>query len=418
MQKILPLLIGFRYLRAKRDNAFIAFINVFALIGMALGVMALIIVLSVMNGFDRELKERILRTVSHGYLKPEGGLSDANALIARLQQTLPADAGIVGLAPFVESKALLTASGQARGAQLLGVDPIHELDVSDVADAMLEGALSSLQAGQYRVLMGSLLADILGVSVGDSLVVTLPYVMMTPAGPFARSRRFYVAGLFETGSQSDQSLVLMHIDDAKALLRTGGKSQGLRVKTRDLYEAPRLLKQLATRVDGPVEVLDWSQTQGHLFQAVKMEKTVVGFLLGIIIAVAAFNIVTSLIMMIAEKRSDIAVLRTLGMRARGIVAIFVVQGLVLGWLGIALGSALGIAAALSISHWVAWVEQAFGWQVFDPTVYFVTALPSVLQWRDIVWVSGGAAVVSLLATAYPAYRASQIQPAEALRYSV
>ncbi|HEY7772363.1 MAG TPA: FtsX-like permease family protein, partial [Marinagarivorans sp.] len=256
------------------------------------------------------------------------------------------------------------------------------------------------------------------VSVGDKLTLTLPEVAVTPAGVFPRSRRFTVAGLFDTGAQSDQTTILIHIHDAQKLLRLGDKTQGLRVRTDDIYRAPQVLAELAKKLDQPAKVQDWSQTQGHLFQAVKMEKTVVGFLLGIIIAVAAFNIVTSLVMMIAEKRGDIAVLRTMGLTSRGVVAIFMVQGLTLGVVGVALGAACGIVGALYISEVVAALEQFFNVQVFDPSVYFVTRLPSEWRLHDSLVVCTGALAVSIVASVYPAYRASQIAPAEALRYNI
>jgi lipoprotein-releasing system permease protein len=283
---------------------------------------------------------------------------------------------------------------------------------------MTIGRFDELAAGEYRLLMGGLLARFLGVGVGDKVTLTLPEVTITPAGVFPRSRRFTVAGIFETNAQSDQSLLLIHLSDGQKLLRMGNKSQGLRVKTDDIYTAPSVLSGMASRLKGEVRVTDWSTTQGHLFQAVKMEKTVVGFLLGIIVAVAAFNIITSLVMMIAEKRSDIAVLRTMGLSSRGVVAIFMVQGLTLGFVGIVIGALFGVVGALNTSAFVAWLEGLFGLQVFDPSVYFVTELPSLWRWQDTVVVCAGAALISLVASAYPAYRASQIAPAEALRYNI
>ena len=413
MQNYLPIMIGLRYLRAKRSNAFISFVSLFAFLGMALGVFALIVVLSVMNGFDRELKDRILRAVPHGFIEPEGGFSDPEALMSRFHGI----SGLRGLAPFVQTNGLLTYGGNARGVEILGVDPVFEPAVSEIHRYMSQGQMSSLKEGEYQLLMGGLLARFLGVSVGDKVTITLPEVMITPAGVFPRSRAFTVSGIFDTGAQGDQTMVLMHIGDSQKLLRLGHKSHGLKVKTEDIYTAPQVLSRLAQQLKG-AKVTDWSATQGHLFQAVKMEKTVVGFLLGIIIAVAAFNIVTSLIMMIAEKRSDIAVLRTMGLSSGDVVAIFMTQGLTLGVVGIIMGASFGIVGALYIPDAVAWLEQLFGLQVFDPSVYFVTELPS--QWRlyDSVVVCAGALVVSLLASAYPAYRASQIAPAEALRYSI
>ncbi len=420
MKNTLPLIIGLRYLRAKRSNAFISFVSLFAFIGMALGVFALIVVLSVMNGFDRELKDRILRSVPHGFIEPAGGVTDAPALIATLMNDpqLQGVPGIRGLAPYVMTKGLLTYAGEARGAEVLGVDPALEPEVSDIHRFITIGAYDSLQAGQYNLLIGSLLARYLGVYIGDKITLTLPEVAVTPAGVFPRSRRFTVSGIFETGAQSDQSLVVIHINDGQKLLRLGNSSQGLRVQTDDIYSAPQVLSRAAKALGDGVQVRDWSSTQGHLFQAVKMEKTVVGFLLGIVIAVAAFNIITSLVMMIAEKRSDIAVLRTMGLSSRGVMAIFMVQGMTLGSVGIVIGALLGIAGAFYIPALVAWLEKLSGVQVFDASVYFVTQLPSEWHWQDSVVVCCGALLISLFASAYPAWRASQIAPVEALRYNI
>jgi lipoprotein-releasing system permease protein len=414
MKNLLPLTIGLRYLRAKRSNAFISFVSLFALVGMALGVFALIVVLSVMNGFDSELKDRLLRTVAHGSIQPEGGLVDPQAVMARLKDT----PHLLGLAPYVQTNGLLTFAGNAKGVTVLGVDPSFEPSVSEVHEFMTQGDLSDLRAGEYGVIMGGLLAQFLGLGLGDKITVTLPQVAITPAGVFPRSRRFSVVGIFDTGAQVDQDLLVIHLRDGQKLLRLGDRSHGLRVKTDDIYGAPQVLKALSHRLELPAKVQDWSQTQGHLFQAVKMEKTVVGFLLGIIIAVAAFNIVTSLVMMIAEKRSDIAVLRTMGLSSRGVVAIFLVQGLTLGVVGIAIGAVFGILGALNITRVAASLEELFNLQIFDPSVYFVTRLPSEWQLHDSVLVCAGALVISLVASAYPAYRASQIAPAEALRYNL
>ncbi|MDZ7923861.1 MAG: FtsX-like permease family protein, partial [Marinagarivorans sp.] len=233
-----------------------------------------------------------------------------------------------------------------------------------------------------------------------------------------RSRRFTVTGIFETGAQSDQGLAVIHINDGQKLLRLGSNSQGLRVQTDDIYTAPLVLKNAAKALGAGVQVRDWSSTQGHLFQAVKMEKTVVGFLLGIVIAVAAFNIITSLVMMIAEKRSDIAVLRTMGLSSRGVMAIFMVQGMTLGAVGVVIGALLGIAGALYIPALVAWLEKLSGVQMFDASVYFVTELPSEWHWQDSAVVCSGALLISIFASAYPAWRASQIAPVEALRYNL
>ncbi len=410
----LPLFIGLRYTRAKRRNSFISFVSLFAFLGMALGVFALIVVLSVMNGFDAELKDRILRVVPHGFLTSKQPLQNWPALGQRIAGT----SGLLGYAPFVAGQGLVSFQNGVRGAELQGIDPAAEQSVSVVHEFMVAGHMEDLRPGEYGIVLGRIMAQYLEVTIGDSLVVTLPQVSVTPAGVFPRTKRFTVVGVFEVGAQVDQSLALMHVQDAQKLFRKGDAVDGLRLKFDSIYAAPEYLQQLRVALGDGYAVRDWSHTQGSLFQAVKMEKTVVSIMLGIIIFVAAFNIVTSLVMMIGEKRSDIAVLRTMGMSARGIVGIFMVQGITIGSLGIALGAATGIAAAKTISGFVALLEQLFGIQIFDPQVYFVSYFPSVWLWQDTLGVVVGAFITCVLATIYPAWRASQIAPAEALRYNI
>lgn len=411
-----PTFIGLRYIRAKRRNAFISFVSLFAFAGMALGVLALIVVMSVMNGFDAELKGRILRVVPHGFIYSADDLSDWQSVSNRL---LP-DPHLIGSAPFVSGFGLMEFQGRVKGVQLDGIAPLAEQAVSDVHQFMLLGDLhTALVPGQYNIALGSLLARHLRVTVGDKVSVSMPMVSITPAGVFPRSKRFTVAAVFEVGAQLDQSLAILHLSDAQRLFRKQGKVDGLRLRFDDLYQAPEGVKRVRQKLGKDrFTGKDWSQTQGSLFQAIKMEKTMVGVMLSIIIAVAAFNIVTGLIMMIAEKRSDIAVLRTMGLPASGVIKIFMVQGVTIGLIGIAFGALLGVLIALNLSEIVAWVEWLLQAQVFDPSVYFVSVMPTQLHWWDVFWVCTGALAVSILATCYPAYKASQITPAEALRYNV
>lgn len=413
MKKRLPFYIGLRYTWAKRRNTFISFVNLFAFGGMALGVFALVVVLSVMNGFDRELKERILRVVPHGFVNSNSPLADWQTLA----QSIQASPGLVGTAPFVAGHGLITYDGSVHGVQIQGIEPLLEKQVSVVHEFMLAGDTEMLEPGRYQVAMGSLLARYLGVTIGDKVSVTLPQVSITPAGVFPRSKRFTVVAVFEVGAQVDQSLLLVHIDDAQKLFQKNQTVDGLRLRFDDIYRAPAYVNQLQQQLGADFTAQDWSETQGSLFQAVQMEKTVVGIMLGIIIAVAAFNIVTSLIMMITEKRSDIAVLRTMGLSALAITIIFVVQGTSIGVIGITIGALSGMVVAANLAAIVSWFEQSLGAQIFDPTVYFVTSMPSHLMMSDVVTVCVSAAAVSFLATCYPAYRASQIAPAEALRYN-
>ncbi len=414
MNNTVALYIGLRYIRAKRRNSFISFVSLFAFIGMALGVFALIVVLSVMNGFDREVRERILRVVPHAYVSTAGGIADWPALQARLGQ----NRALLGAAPYVKGHGLVSFDGTSHGVQLQGIEPGMEPEVSVIHDHMLVGGLDALEAGEYRIVLGSLLAHYLEVTTGDKISVTLPSVAVTPAGVFPRTRRFTVAGVFEVGAQLDQELALIHIDDARKLFRRGDNVDGMRLRFEDIYAAALHLPDVRNLLPPEYIVQDWSETQGSLFQAVKMEKTVVGVMLGIIIAVAAFNIVTTLIMMIAEKRADIAVLRTMGLRARGVIGIFMVQGMVLGVVGIAIGTVLGLLVAYNLAPIVSWFEGILGARIFDPSIYFVSSMPSEVRYDDVVMVCAGAAVVSFLATCYPAWRACLIEPAEALRYNV
>jgi len=411
MLKNIPLYIGLRYTRAKRRNQFISFISVFSLVGMGLGVMALIVVMSVMNGFDREMKERILSVIPHGYIDQVPYVKDWHALSAIVDQA----PGVVASAPYIGSHVMVSYDGGVEGIELQGVLPEAEANVSIVDQRMIVGSMAQLQPGEFGIVMGRLLASRLALMPGDKIRVTSPDISITPLGAFTRSRNFVLVGVFEVGAQVDSSLALIHLQDAQKFLRNPGV-QGLHVKTQDMFSAVQVMKGLALQLGDTYRVRDWSQTQGSLFQAVKMEKIVVGALLMIIIAVAAFNIVSSLVLMVADKRSDIAVLRTLGMSARDIMAVFVVQGSAVGFFGTFVGAALGCIVALTLTPIMDGLERLFGLQVFDPNVYFISQLPSVLLWQDVVFICVVALMLSFIATLYPAYRASKIEPAEALRY--
>lgn len=411
MLKNIPLYIGLRYTRAKRRNQFISFISAFSLIGMALGVMALIIVLSVMNGFDREMKERILNVVPHGFIDQQPRVKDWAALAAKVN----AQSGVVASAPYIQSSAMLTYAGGVEAIELQGIDPDMEAKVSVVDQHMIVGELTQLQPGEYGIVMGQYLASRLLLAPGDKIRVTSPEINITPMGAFTRSRNFTLVGVFAVGAQVDSSLAFIHLTDAQKFLRQPGV-QGLHVKTENLYSAGLIMNQVRSNLGDEFSVKDWSQTQGSLFQAVKMEKIVVGSLLMIIIAVAAFNIVSSLVLMVADKRSDIAVLRTLGLNARQVMAIFIVQGSAVGFIGTFIGAIIGCLVAITLPAIMSVLESLFGFQVFDPDVSFFVQLPSVLLWQDVAVICGIALGLSFLATLYPAYRAAQIEPAEALRY--
>ncbi|GAA5523506.1 lipoprotein-releasing system transmembrane protein LolC [Microbulbifer aestuariivivens] len=412
MLKPVPLYIGLRYVAARRRQQFISFINGFSLLGMALGVMALIVVTSVMNGFDRELKTRILSVVPHGFIEREGGLTEWQGVAQTLQQQPHVQAA----SPFVKGFALLGGGGASHGVEFQGVDPQALRAVSTVGEHMISGSLDELQPRSYNIVLGNILARQLNAIVGDSVVLTLPEVVVTPAGIFPRTKRFTVAGIFSVGAQVDQGVALINLEDAARLLRMPGKVQGLQLRFDDMNNALGRVPQYAATLGEDFSGEDWSQSQGSLFQAVKMEKTVVTLMLMIIVAVAAFNIVSALVLMVADKRSDIAVLRTLGLTSRQIMSVFVVQGSAIGIIGAASGALLGTFIAFNLTEMVSWMESLLGAKIFDPRVFFVSFLPSEFRSADALIVLSAAILMSLLATLFPAWRASQIQPAEALRY--
>lgn len=411
MLKSLPFYIGLRYTRAKRRNQFISFVSAFSLIGMALGVAALILVLSVMNGFDREMKQRILSVIPHGFIDQQPYVNNWQTLADKVEQ----HPRVLASAPYISGFAMISYARGVESIQLQGIAPEEEARVSVLEQHMLVGSSYQLKSGEFGIVMGSLLARQLGLTPGDKVTLTLPDITITLGGIYPRTKRFTLVGVFEVGAQMDQSMAMIHIDDAQRLLRMQGV-QGLHIKVDDIYAAGTVMSQLQTELGEGFLVKDWSQTQGSLFQAVKMEKIVIAALLSIIIAVAAFNIVSSLVLMVADKRADIAVLRTLGLTARQVMAIFVVQGSAVGFAGTFIGALLGCVLALTISPLMSLIERIGGWQVFNPDVFFMSQLPSMLLWQDVVFICVIALVLSVLATLYPAYRAAQIEPAEALRY--
>ncbi len=413
MFKPLSLYIGLRYTRAKRRNQYISFVSLVSLLGMVLGVFALVVVLSVMNGFEAELQGRILSVVPHGFIDgPDGRLPQWQ----KWSKKLESEPSVSAVAPYIEGNVMLNRPGMARGVQLLAVEPEAETGVSGIAQHMLAGSLEDLSAGSYRIIIGNILARNMGLSPGDVITVLLPKVTITPVGVFPRSKRFTVAGIFSVGAQLDGSTVFIHLQDGQKLFQFGENVKGLRLELDDLFAANRLLPDLAGILPVGSTAKAWSETQGSLFRAVKMEKTMVSLLLLIIVAIAAFNIVSILTMMVADKRADIAVLRTMGASPQTIMSVFMVQGITVGIIGIALGIGVGIPVAMNIGTIVSWFESLLGGQVFNPQVYFISRIPSLLKWDDIFMIASCGGVLSVLATLYPAWRAASIEPAEVLRY--
>ncbi|MES2818447.1 MAG: lipoprotein-releasing ABC transporter permease subunit [Pseudomonadota bacterium] len=413
MFRPLSLFIGLRYTRAKRRNHFISFISMTSMIGLSLGVLAMILVLSVMNGFQREMSSRILGMVPHATLSAAQPLDDWQKVAAAAM----AHPEVTAAVPFSELEGMLSYKGAMQPIQINGVDPQEEPKVSIIAQHMVQGRLDDLVAGEFGIVIGEITARRFRLNLGDRLTVIIPELSSVPGGITPRMQRLNVVGVFKVGAELDSSLALIHVADAGQLQRLGpDQVQGVRLALKDLYQAPQVATAIAAGLGADYRASDWTHTQGSLFSAMKMEKTMIGLLLLLIVAVAAFNIIATLIMVVADKGGDIAILRTLGATPRQIMAVFMVQGTVIGLIGTLIGGVLGVLAALNVSALVAWLENASGQQVLSSEVYFINTLPSELQAFDVWLICGAAFTLSFLATLYPSWRAAQVQPAEALRY--
>ncbi len=415
MFKPLPIAIGLRYTRAKRRNHFISFISVVSMVGLVLGVTALITVLSVMNGFERELRDRILGMASHATIQAlDGSLKDWERVSGRVEN---ADSRVLAVAPYVAGEAMLSALGNISGALVRGVDPAPEQRVAQIEEHMIRGSLEDLESGLFRIILGYELAIQLGVRVGDNVVLMAPQASVTPAGVLPRMRRFVVAGLFEVGMyEFDRSTAFIHLDDARAVFQTGEGVTGLRLRLSDMMQAGVVSRDVARSLGGLFRVSDWTQQHASLFRAIQMEKVVMFIILSLIVAVAAFNIVSTLVMLVTDKQSDIAILRTLGLKPASVMLVFIVQGVIIGAVGVLLGVIGGVSLALNIDVVVPFIERVTGTQFLSADVYYINELPSDLRLQDVLRVSGLAFVLTLLATLFPAWRAARTRPAEALRY--
>lgn len=414
MFRPLPVYIGLRYTRARRRNHFISFISTISMLGIALGVTALITVLSVMNGFEKELRERILGVVSHLTVRgADGPLRDWDALASELRER----PGVVGAAPFVSAEGMISNGPRVAGAMLRGVLPAVEGEVSELPRKMRVGRLDDLEPGEFGIVLGRELARALGVAPGDRVVVITPQASVTPAGFLPRLKRFTVVGIFEIGMfEYDSALALIHIEDAATLFRMDDGVSGVQLKLADLFQAPRFGAELSEAMPLDYRVTDWTRQHANFFRAVQMEKTVMFVILTLIVAVAAFNLVSTLVMLVTDKQADIAILRTLGLSPASVMGVFMVQGGLVGLVGTLLGLVGGVALAQNVETVVPAIEQLFGVRFLAPDVYYISDLPSDMRWGDVGMVSVIAFALCLLATLYPAWNASRVQPAEALRY--
>jgi lipoprotein-releasing system permease protein len=409
------LAIGLRYTRARKGsgrNTFISFIAIVSAVGIWLGVWALIVVLSVMNGFQQELRNRILAVASHVEIQGFPALRDAGAVERKARE----NPHVVATAPYVTGQAMLSVGDANRGVLIRGVDPRQESKVEDIADHMRRGSLDSLAPGSFNIVLGVDLARALGVRVGDSVVAITPQGVVTPAGALPRIKSFTVSGIFDAGmAEFDSGLAFVNIDDAERLYRLEGPS-GVRLKLDDLFAAPIVSRELAGTLREDAAVTDWTRTHANFFRAVAIEKRMMFLILALIIAVAAFNIVSAQVMTVTDKRADIAILRTLGASPSSIMGIFTIQGALVGIMGTVAGVITGIVLALNIDVVVPAIERTFGIHFLDKSVYYISELPSQLQTGDVVSVAAMALVLALLATLYPSWTAARVNPAEALRY--
>jgi lipoprotein-releasing system permease protein len=414
----IPVFVGLRYSLAREHSFFVSFITWVSLLGVAVGVWALIVVLSVMNGFETELRTRLLSVSAHAVLTEVDGnpLLDWQETLAELHGA----AGLVGAAPYLDTDAMLSRGQDMSGAIVRGIDPALESEVSAIGDSMREGKLADLTPGSNRIVLGLTLAYELQVGVGDAVTVMIPsggeHAANGDAELVPRLREFQVAGIFEIGLQDhDGVLALINLKDAENLRGLAGPT-GIRLKFDDVLAAPELARAAAARLPAGFRVRDWTQENEAYFHAIRIEKSMTGLLLMLIVAVAVFNIVATLVMVVNDKRTDIAILRTLGLGPRGVLGIFMTQGLLIGWLGTALGVGVGLATALNVDVIVPFIENTFGFHIFDPDVYYISGIPSETHARDVVVIAIAALTLTFLATVYPSLRAARTEPAEALRY--
>jgi lipoprotein-releasing system permease protein len=405
--------VGLRYTRARKRSHFISFISLISILGITLGITALITTMSVMNGFGKELRGRILGVISHVTItETTGQLQDWKGTAGRIQHPR-----VTGRAPYIAGQGMMSRGKTVSGVMVRGVLPAEEMQVSEFGHGMIEGSLEALKPGEFGIVIGSALAWKLDLSLGSPVSLVIPQALVTPAGLIPRFKRFTVVGIFKMDMfEYDSGLVLMHLDDAARLYQMGDWISGLRLKLDDLDAAPRVAHELEAGLGAKYLTRDWTREHGNFFRALKIEKTVMFVILLLIVTVAMFNVVSTLVVVVTEKRADIAILRTLGASPNSIMGIFLAHGSVVGVLGTLVGSVCGILLALNVEPIVHGIERLFSMSFISADVYFISELPSDLHWSDVFLVSGCSLVLGLLSALYPAWRASKVQPAEALRY--
>jgi lipoprotein-releasing system permease protein len=408
------LFIGLRYSRAKRRNHFVSVISLTSIVGMALGITVLISVMSVMNGFQKEIRERILGVVSHVQISGISSRLDDWRKVAEEAKKHPQ---VVAAAPYISEQALLSFEQSVKGTAVRGILPEYENQVVDLDRHMKSGQLASLRPGEFGIVLGVDLARALGVMVGDKLLLIAPQGQVTPAGILPRLKQFTVVGIFDVGHyEYDAGLALIHLEDAQKLYRMDHQVSGVRLRLKDLYQAPQVARELASMLSVDAYVSDWTRINANFYRAVQIEKRMMFFVVILIVAVAAFNIVSTLVMAVTDKQSEIAILRTLGAPPGSIMKIFIVQGTLIGVMGTLLGLAGGIALALNIDVVVPFIEHLIGVKFLAKDVYYISELPSEVQFMDVAVIAVVSFALCLLATLYPSWRAARVNPAEALRY--
>ncbi len=413
MFKPLPISIGLRYLRAKRRNGFISFISLASILGIAIGVAALITTLSVMSGFQLEIRDRMLQMVSHvtvsGYGDPVLDWRNVDAEVRK-------NPNVIGAAPYVEKEALLQGA-RNQPAMVRGIDPAVEAQVSVIGQRVVTGKLTDLKPGEFNIILGSELAQWMGAAVGDQVTLMTSDYRVTPVTAVPQFKRFTVSGIFSAGyNEYDRGMAFVNMSDLQRVLRMGDGVTGVRVKVKDMDKAADVAKEIGTSLRGEYQATDWTTENINMFRALKMEKTLMGILLSLIIAMGAFNLVSSQVMLVTDKQADIAILRTLGLSPSGVMKIFMVQGSLIGIIGTISGVILGVLLTLNLEHILKGIETVLGVQLLPEDVYYVTGLPTDLRVSDILVISAVALIMAFLATLYPAWRAARTAPAEALRY--